>query len=41
VDAIITNSSTSKKDIMSITGIPEEKVTVTYLAADGFLEKPQ
>lgn len=33
VDAIITNSQTSKKDIVNIVGIPEEKITVTYLAA--------
>ena len=32
VDKIITISQSSKKDIVEIFGIPEEKITVTYLA---------
>lgn len=34
IDKIITVSEWSKKDIMRIFGVPEEKVKVTYLAAD-------
>jgi len=33
VDAILTDSEASKKDIMKIAGIPEKKVAVAYLAA--------
>ncbi len=33
VDAIITDSNSSKKDIVEIIKIPEKKVSVTYLAA--------
>lgn len=32
-DAIITDSNSSKKDIHKFTGIPNEKITVVYLAA--------
>jgi glycosyltransferase involved in cell wall biosynthesis len=39
VDAIITDSYASKKDIVRITGIPEEKVSVVYLAADESFRK--
>ena len=34
VNHIITDSENSKKDILKILGIPEEKVSVVYLAAD-------
>lgn len=34
VDGIITVSEWSKKDIMRIFDVPEDKITVTYLAAD-------
>ncbi len=33
VDAIITDSHASKKDILKLVGIPDEKVSVAYLAA--------
>jgi glycosyltransferase involved in cell wall biosynthesis len=33
-DAIIVVSKTSKKEVIELTGVPEEKIYVTYLAAD-------
>jgi len=34
IKGVITDSKTSKKDIVYITGVPEEKVNVVYLAAE-------
>lgn len=39
VDAVLTDSNTSKNDITKIAGISKEKVTVTYLAADPAFKK--
>src|SRR4030043_779664 len=39
VDAIITISATSKKDIVRILGIPQEKVHVVYLAPKEIFKK--
>jgi glycosyltransferase involved in cell wall biosynthesis len=39
VDGIITDSYASKKDIVRIAGIPEEKIAVVYLAADEVFRK--
>jgi len=39
VDAIITDSNASKKDIVTLLGIPDEKVSVVYLAANNIFRK--
>lgn len=39
VAAVITDSQTSKRDIVNHLGVPEEKVHVVYLAANPFLRK--
>ncbi len=39
VDALITQSEASKNDIMRIVAIPEEKISVAYLAADAVFKK--
>lgn len=38
VDAVLTDSEASKKDIVFHLGVPQEKVHVVYLAANPFLE---
>ncbi|MBN9070757.1 MAG: glycosyltransferase [Rhizobiales bacterium] len=43
-DHIVTISETSKRDIINLLGVPEEKVTNTYQAVyipDAYLQKPQ
>jgi glycosyltransferase involved in cell wall biosynthesis len=39
VDAIITNSEVSKKDILNLVDVPEKRVAVTHLAADDVFRK--
>jgi len=39
VDVILTDSSVSKKDIVSILNIPDKKVSVVYLSADTIFKK--
>lgn len=40
VAGVITDSETSKRDIMKYLGVPAEKITVVYLAANPFLKPP-
>lgn len=39
VDAVLTDSESSKKDIMEFLNVPKEKINVVYLAADPIFKK--